>query len=354
MGNSLIVSKSAGEVATAEKTFDDYVAEWLAYLSGEEQRKKPRTITNYRYSLKVFKDWLTAESIPLPPTKENIKDWCKAMDAAKWENPTKNLYLTTVRNFYAWLKIEYGVPNIAEGIKGWQDTKEHKRGFLSIEEMKQLLAVVEPITQKKLVEAKTKGKTPGQLERIILQGLRDKAILAALMAGGLRTIEISRLRIADLTHDGGACVLNVLGKGRSARETVKISRKAETVIRDWLNAREAVEVVSDDSPLFCSVANNSFGEPITNLSVSRLCKEYLQAAGLKEKEYKREGKKKTKPVTAHSLRGSCATNAFLAGATLDQVKQQLRHRNLATTQIYLEEAEKFKNPVSDLISDGIF
>lgn len=351
METALIVATDAGEVQTVEQKFWAVVDLWLKDIA-ESKDRKARTLEVYRYNMKVFKDWLDSQGIERA-TRQDIKDWKSSMTARGWSVPTKNLYLATVRSFYKWLEDNHGVDNIAAGIEGWKNSREHKRGFLSIGEMKDLLACVEPCTQKKLDATKNQS----QRERILLQGKRDKAILTALMCGGLRTIEISRLRVCDLTHDGGAAMLNVLGKGRDERETVKISRKAERVIRDWLTAREKADVVSDDSPLFCSLGNNSFGDPITSLSVSRLCKEYLRAAGLKEKEYTtddKEKKTKVKPIVAHSLRASCATEAFHAGASLDQVKQQLRHKNLSTTQIYLEESKKLKNPVSDIISDGIF
>ena len=350
---ALVTAKPSGEVQKPLPPFRVAVELWFKYLV-EEKNKKPRTISVYRYNLKVFKDWLDAENIR-QPTRQDIRNWKKAMTAKGWSVSTKNLYLATVRSFYKFFADEFGVNNVAIGIEGWQDTKEHKRGFLSIEEMKELLNTVDSVTLEKVAAAKDKSKS--KRNNIILQGFRDKAVLAALMAGGLRTIEISRLRVADIVNDSGACFLNVLGKGRDERETVKISRKAESVIRDWLNAREAVDVIAGDSPLFCSVANNSFGEPITSLSVSRLCKEYLIAAGLKTKEYKlAEGSNgvRVKPLVAHSLRGSLATNAFREGATLDEVRQQLRHSNLTTTQRYLEESKKLKNPCSDLVSDKIF
>ena len=352
MENSLIVAQGTAEIQSAEQTFWAVVEEWLAAL--REKDKKERTIGTYRYNMGVFKSWLDFEGIS-QVTRRDIVNWKEDMKEKGLSVSTRNLYLATVRSFYKWLADEHAVDNIAIGIEGGKITREHKRGFLSTEEMKRLLAVVEPETERRLAELKIKSKN--NCNRIKLQGKRDKAILAALLTGGLRTIEISRLRIADLIHNGGVCYLNVWGKGREAgeTETVKISPKTESVIREWLNAREVVSLVSDESPLFCSLGNNSFGEPITSLSVSRLCKEYLRAAGLKEKDYKEiGGKKKTKPITAHSLRGSCATNAFNNGATLDQVKQQLRHANITTTMIYLEEAQKSKNPVSDLIADKIF
>ena len=115
------------------------------------------------------------------------------------------------------------------------------------------------------------------------------------------------------------------------------------MIQDWLAAREAADVGSDDSPMFISLSTNSFGDAISSNSVSTLCKRYLEAAGLK-----------TPAIVAHSLRHSLATNALIKGASPLEVQQQLRHSNFATTEVYIHEADKAKNTVSDLIADDVF
>lgn len=319
MTRELVTIEAAGAITTAEKTFDDVVNDW--FNSDSMFRVREQSKKSYRKSLKAFRDWLTAQGID-EPIKQDVKDWCAAMDAAGFSTATKNLRLTTVRNFYAWLSTEHGVEDIAAGLKGWKETREHRRGFLSCDEMRRLLDVVDVST---------------------LQGKRDKAILAVMLCGGLRTIEINRLRVADVVHKGGVCYLNVIGKGRDDVEAVKISAKAERLIHAWMDAREAVDVVTDDRPLFCSLGNNSFGEPISTNAISTMCKKYLTAAGLKTKE-----------IVAHSLRHSLATNSLLKGASLMEVQQQLRHVNLSTTQVYLHEAEKAANRCTDLIANEIF
>ncbi len=311
--------QAAGAIENAEKTFEAMIDAW--FNSDEMFRVREQSKKSYRKSLKAFRVW-TAEQGITQATKQDVKDWCKAMDAAGLSVSTKNLRLTTLRNFYKWLSAEYGVANIVDGLKGWKDTREHKRGFLSCDEMKKLMRVVDDSN---------------------LRGKRDKAIIAVMMTAGLRTIEISRLRIADVIHNGGVCYLNVIGKGRDTAETVKISRQTESLIRKWLDAREVADVVTDESPLFCSLSGNSFGEPISSNSVSTLCKKYLEAAELKTKE-----------IVAHSLRHSLATNALMKGASLMEVQQQLRHVNLNTTQIYLHEAEKSMNRCTDLVSSYVF
>ena len=318
MENSLVTVQATGQLQFAEQTFGQLIDLWFS--SDSMFRVREQSKKSYRKSLKAFAEWLTAQGIT-QPTKQDVKDWCAAMDTEGLSVATKNLRLTTLRNFYKWLAAEYGLANIAENLRGWKETKEHRRGFLSCEEMKKLLNVVDTST---------------------LQGKRDKAILGVLLTGGLRTIEVQRLRIADVIHKGGVTYLSVIGKGRDTGEDVKISRKGEQLIKDWLAAREVADVVCDSSPLFCSLGNNSFGEPLSSNSVSTLCKKYLQAAGLKTKE-----------IVAHSLRHSLATNSLMKGASLMEVQQQLRHANLSTTQIYLHEAEKALNRCTDLISDEI-
>lgn len=318
MKNSLVTTQ-AGAIQSAEKTFDDVVTEW--FNSDSMFRVREQSKRSYRKSLKAFHEWVIAQGIT-QPCKQDVKDWCAAMDTEGLSVATKNLRLTTLRNFYKWLAAERGVANIVSGLKGWKETREHRRGFLSCEEMKSLLNVIDTAT---------------------LQGRRDKAILGVLLAGGLRTIEVQRLRIKDVIHKGGVTYLNVIGKGRDTGELVKISRKAEQLIREWQVAREAVDIVSDDSPLFCSLGNNSFGEPLSSNSVSTLCKRYLEQAGLK-----------TPQIVAHSLRHSLATNSLIKGASLMEVQQQLRHENISTTMVYLHEAEKAQNRCTDLIAEEIF
>lgn len=319
MTMELATVQGAGAVQTAEETFETMVDLW--FKSDAMFRVRAQSKRSYQKSLKAWRQWTTEQGIE-QPTKQDVKDWCKAMDAANFSVATKNLRLTTLRNFYKWLSAEYGVVDIVCGLKGWRDTKEHKRGFLSCDEMKKLLTCIDDST---------------------LKGKRDKAIIGVLLTAGLRTIEINRLRISDVMHSGGVCYLNVVGKGRDSGETVKISRQTEKLIRDWLAAREVADIVSADSPLFCSLSANSYGEPISANSVSTMCKRYLEKADLKTPE-----------IVAHSLRHSLATNSLLKGASLMEVQQQLRHQNIATTQVYLHETEKYMNRCSDLVSSYIF
>lgn len=152
MDNSLVTVQAAGTVTNA-KTFDDLIDAW--FKSDAMFRVREQSQKSYRKSLKSFNNWVIAQGIT-QPCKQDVKNWCASMDAEGLSVATKNLRLTTLRNFCKWLSAEYGTTNIVDGLKGWKETKEHRRGFLSCEEMKTLLSVVETGT---------------------LRGLRDKAII---------------------------------------------------------------------------------------------------------------------------------------------------------------------------------
>jgi integrase/recombinase XerC len=357
-------------VQTVDVKFEDVVNEWLTRISKEKDGKNaraPKTISVYRYALlSVFKPWLDLRDITVP-TRQDLIEWRAIMvaiaKAGYWSNATVNSYLASVRSLYRWLADTKGFENIAKGLESMPISQEHKRGVLDLPEMRTLLKSVDTAnlrgnSKKNAKPAEKPKKVSKHADKMIaLRRLRDKAILAVMMCGGLRTVEVSRLRISDFQMTCGVGMLNVLGKGRSDREGVKISRQAAQSVAEWKKALEEITVVTDSDALFCSLSNRSFGDALTSAVISKLCKFYLETAGLKNKSVSDEtgdSKVEVKPVTAHSLRASLATQSYLGGASLAQVKQQLRHRNLKTTLIYIDEANKLNNPCTDIISDAIF
>ena len=104
-------------------------------------------------------------------------------------------YLVTLRKFYAWTEANRLYPNIARNIKN----PRHGKGFLKLHlddgEVRDLLAWASE-------------RTP-----------RDRAIITLLLCTGLRTVEVQRARIEDLTIRRGRRVLLVQGKGHNAKDS---------------------------------------------------------------------------------------------------------------------------------------
>ena len=173
------------------------------------------------------------------------------------------------------------------------------------------------------------------------QGLRDYAIIALMVTGGLRTIEVVRANIEDMRTLGDSTVLYVQGKGRDEKtEYIKLSDPVEKAIRAYLKTRSNV---SPEDPLFTSISNNSNGERMTTRSISRIAKNNMKEAGYDSSR-----------LTAHSLRHTAVTLSLLAGKDITEVQQFARHANISTTQIYNHALEKAKNSCSEAITNAIF
>jgi integrase/recombinase XerC/integrase/recombinase XerD len=230
---------------------------------------------------------------------------------------TVGSYITSVRRFYEWTEANKYYPNVAKGIK----TPKRKQQF-----KKQPLLPVQATALLNFYQDKA---------------LRDYAIINLLLRTGLRTIEVIRASVEDITFKGGQRVLLVQGKGRDEKDDfVLLTNKAYKPLAEYLASRGNI---SSSEPLFISTSNNSKGGRLTTRTISYIAKEGLKAIGLDEKSY-----------TAHSLRHTTAVNILRAGGSLETAQFTLRHSNPATTQIYtatLNEERRLQNSGEALIDN---
>jgi len=150
--------------------------------------------------------------------------------------------------------------------------------------------------------------------------LRDKAILETFFSTGLRLAELCALsRYIDLKRGE----LSVRGKGDKLR-VVFISDSAREAIGKYMAKRSDAE-----EKLFVSLdkAGKIIG-PITPRAVQRLVATRAREAGI------------AKPIHAHQLRHSFATDLLVNGADLRSVQELLGHSNISTTQVYTHLTNK--------------
>jgi len=148
-----------------------------------------------------------------------------------------------------------------------------------------------------------------------------------MLRTGLRTIEIVRADVGDITFKGERRVLLVWGKGHTEKDDfVVLTEKAYEPIRAYLATRKGVKA---GEPLFTSTSRQNRGERLTTRTISFLCKEGLKAIGLDGKEY-----------TAHSLRHTTAVSMLKHGSGITDVQEVLRHTSPATSQIYTESVKE--------------
>lgn len=290
--------------------FDSFVE----YIDASE-----KTVQTYSRSLRQFFYWLQREEISQPLRADVIR--YRDEIRAKLKPATVQAYIFAVRQFFRWASIEGIYPDIAEHIKGAKISPAHKKDPLTVQQAQEILALQE-------------GKDT-------LRGARDYAILAAAITCGLRTIELQRADVRDLRTLGDRTVLYIQGKGQEERaEYVLITAPVEKALRKYLRKRGRL---SGRNPLFASLSPHNRDGRLTTRSISRIIKDAFREAGYDSDR-----------LTAHSLRHTAGTLNLLAGGTLQETQQLLRHSNINTTTIYAHNLEKLHSQNEERITAALF
>ena len=292
----------------------DLMTRFISYLDAS-----PKTVETYTRAVRQLINYFSLNGITRPQ-REDVIAFREDLKASGLKPTTIQNYITAAKIFFRWAEQEGLYPNVADKLKGAKLDRDHKKDYLTSNQVKSVLDSVERDTE---------------------QGVRDFAMLSLMVTGGLRTIEVSRANIGDMRTLGNATVLYLQGKGRTEKtEYIKISAPVERAIRAYIKARGAV---SEDMPLFSSLSNNSKGERLSTRTVSGIVKTRLQGAGYDNSR-----------LTAHSLRHTAVTLSLLAGRDIAEVQQFARHANITTTMIYNHALDKAKNGCSEAISNAIF
>jgi site-specific recombinase XerD len=163
------------------------------------------------------------------------------------------------------------------------------------------------------------GVTAGEVQRLLDScdradpvGVRDFAMLMLVARLGLRSAEVARLELGDIDWRAGQ--IAVRGKGREDR--LPLPCDVGQALTSYLStARPSTPIRSVFLP--CKAPARGIRPDLVSDVTRRAC----DRAGLPR-------------VGAHRLRHSLATEMLRRGATLVEVSQVLRHRDLATTAIY--------------------
>lgn len=284
---------------------------------------RENSLRTYATALRQFIKWITENQIRQPQRQDVIQfreDMGQTRKAA-----TVQTYMIAVRQFFRWTAEEGLYPNIADNVKGVNVSKLHKKDALTKKQAQDVLKSLK--------------------DREDLRGLRDYAIILTAMAGGLRTIEIVRANKGDLraraTDQEDLHVLYLQGKGRDdADEFVVIPEEVFQAIQKYQRARGKTKA---SAPLFASISNRNPGGRMTTRSASRIVKNAFIACGLDSDR-----------LTAHSLRHTAATLALREGEPIQDVQQFLRHTNIDTTMIYIQEQAKIENKGSRTVTAALF
>ncbi len=278
-----------------------------AFLLSQDVSPKSKTV--YRNALKLFKAFLSEREAAGAVgylTKTDLVQYKSHLLARGLSPRTGNLYLTSVRQFFKYLESNRIYPDVTAGIRGFKRSYGFNRDPLTLQQARDLLASIDVSS---------------------LIGLRDFAMISLMLRTGLRTMEVVGSDIGDIRQTSNATLLYVRSKGKDAKdEFVVLTREAYEPITRYLAARKCSD---PRAPLFVSHgAHNNCGR-ITTKTLRLVVKQRLLGIGVYSSR-----------ISAHSLRHTFATMALENGASIEQVRDTLRHQNITTTQIYVHTTDR--------------
>lgn len=272
------------------------------FVSAQDVKESSRKL--YTRTLSQYFNWIEETGRKLAElTLIDVLAYKDYLLEEKLSALTVGSYIVAVRKFYEWAEAHKLYPNIAKGVKTPRRVQAFKKQHLTDTKSAELLQHFEGIS------------------------LRDYAIVNLILRTGLRTIEVVRADVGDITFKGDRRVLKVWGKGHSEKDDfVVLSDKVWLPIQKYLKTRKGAKA---GEPLFTSTSHQNAGERLTTRTISGICKGGLKAIGMDGKEF-----------TAHSLRHTTAVAILKHGGSITDVQSVLRHSSPVTSQIYTESVKE--------------
>jgi integrase/recombinase XerD len=267
------------------------------------------TITGYRDTWRLLLGF-AAERTGKNPCQLDIADLDAPLIAAfldhlehgRGNSPrTRNNRLAAIRSLFAWAALRH--PEHAATIQ-------------------RVLAITPKRFQRNLVTYLTSDETDAlaaACDKRTWTGRRDHALIVLAAQAGLRISELAALTVGDIVLGTGAHV-HTVGKGRKERRTPLLPATT-AVLRAWVAERQG----APGDPLFPT----STGRPLSRDAIER---RITLHAG---KATQACPSLRSKHVTAHTLRHSCAMNLLQAGNDVAVIALWLGHEQVSTTSIYL-------------------
>jgi site-specific recombinase XerD len=157
--------------------------------------------------------------------------------------------------------------------------------------------------------------------RAALRTHRDRAMVDAMLLGGLRRCEVLGLRLEDV-NAGERRVFVAAGKGGRQR-IVPVSPRFFASLGEYLRAERPPDPKTKQ--LFVVLKGAGRGRPLSASGLDQILDGARARAGLEQ-------------ATCHQLRHTCFTRLREAGMKLEAIQAQAGHASIESTRIYLHLA----------------
>jgi integrase/recombinase XerD len=287
--------------------------EYLEFLGG---RCRPNTVLAVAYDLKVF-----FTVVPKSPRRVRPVDVLAFMTAQRAGGEgrlqlvepgggvsarTLRRRLSSVSGLYAFLHArgDVTVNPVPRGLPTRRERQRPGQGVPLVRVPRTLPQILDPDEVDALTAA--------------LRTHRDRAMVAAMVLGGLRRCEVLGLRLGDLRF-GERRLFIAEGKGGHQR-IVPVSARFFTEVSAFLDAERPAGAGTDR--VFVVLKGPRRGMPLSADGLDEILDGARARAGLAR-------------GTCHQLRHTCLTRLRKAGMALEAVQAQAGHASIESTRIYL-------------------
>lgn len=289
----------------------DYVEKFNASHTGKSKETKG----TYERALREFVQFFALDRNFLFRVRDVERYKKHLVERKKLKEVSVATYLTAVRRFCQFM-VDAGVldKNPAKRVQGGRRPTSHNRTFLTLEEIDDLLEVID-------------GETEA--------GLRDQALIRAMLGCACSELELTRANIGDLQKIGRKWVLYVQGKGKSIKdEAIPVPTETVKALQAYTEKRrdQAGADLPPDAPLFVSCSNRSKNERITIRGVREAINQRLKSSGVK--------KGRDRKLTPFSLRHTAGILLAEAGVPPEELMHRMRIEWRPTAMLYYQQKGK--------------
>lgn len=297
---------------------DEVLDGYLAFVSG---RCRPNTVRATAFDLRIFFDFVAKEPCMVRPSdvmafirsQRGVDRKVVALDGSSGLSPrTIQRRLSSVSGFFAYL-LAIETPGlrsnpVPRGLPTRRERTRRSAGAPLIRSPRTLPRVLSVSEVTALRDAMRRD--------------RDRAMIDAMVLGGLRRCEVAGLRLEDI-HVGDRRVFIADGKGGHQR-LVPMSNRFFVTLGAYLDRERPRDATTDR--VFVALQGRNRGEALSLEGIDEILQGARRRAGLER-------------GTCHELRHTCFTRLREAGMSLEAIQAQAGHRSIESTRIYLHLAD---------------
>ena len=289
---------------------EGFFTEWL----GTAIKASPHTVASYRDAFSLLVRWAASERGESPDdveiadvTADNIAAFLTYLeDDRGCSAKTINCRLAAIKSFCAY--SAYKRPNLLGQLKAVRDLPQRK-------ERRREVSYLTPEEVRWTIDACPSGS-------------ESELLLALLYNTGARISELLCARVRDVAFaDGGRCRIQVLGKGRKER-TLPLWDDTSQLVRNHISSKG----LGPGDFLF----GGRGGGHLTRSGARHRIDSAFSAACASHPELR------SKAVSAHTYRHSCAMAMLAAGVDIATVAIWLGHEHVNTTHRYVVSDMRLK------------